>query len=135
KNQNARSRRELGKKGTSVHEIFDFGFWIKARGRPDCGFLISDEAPRMAAPLQSFSRRCREASDSTTEDKSRPVNPKSKIRSLRFNPSVFNNHVGDIVFDGIDAPALGALQALSIRGKLNGRLTCRANQNVQQFLR
>src|SRR5208283_3778631 len=58
-----------------------------------------------------------------------------KIGSLRFNLGVFDDHVGDIVFDGIDAPALGAFQPLSIRSELNGQLARRANQNIKQFLR
>src|ERR1035441_9383697 len=61
--------------------------------------------------------------------------PNSKSGSLRFHFGVFDDHVGNIVFDSIHAPALGAFQALSVCSELNGQLTCRANQNVQKFLR
>lgn len=47
--------------------------------------------------------------------------------SLRFHLGVFNDHIGDVVLDGIDAAALGALQTLPVGRELNGQLTRRAN--------
>jgi hypothetical protein len=58
-----------------------------------------------------------------------------KRDSFGFNFCVLDNHVRNIVVDGINAPALRALQTFTVSGKFYGQLTCRANQYIQQFLR
>ncbi len=53
---------------------------------------------------------------------------------LRFDLGFINKHYGNIVLDGVDSPALSALQTLTVRRKFHGKLTKRADQNVQELL-
>jgi len=58
----------------------------------------------------------------------------SKLGSLRLDLGFVHEHHRDIVFDGIHAPALRALKALSVRRELDRRFAERTYENVQKFL-
>jgi len=53
---------------------------------------------------------------------------------FRFNLGFIDEHDRYIVLDGIDAPALAALQAVALRRQCDGGFAQRANQYVQKFL-
>ena len=53
---------------------------------------------------------------------------------LRFNLGFVNQHDGNIIFNGVDSPALAALQPLPVAGELHRAFAQGTNQNIQQFL-
>jgi len=53
---------------------------------------------------------------------------------FRFNLGFIDEHDRDVVLDGIDAPALAAFQAVTLRRQLDRSFAQRANQYVQKFL-
>jgi hypothetical protein len=61
--------------------------------------------------------------------------PQYSGSSLRIDPGFVNKHHGYVASNGIDTAARGALQALLVGGRFDGRFAQRTNQDVEQFLR